>query len=297
MGGPSTRRSRPCSRACASGGSPDRAPPPGPDLPRPRQPGPARTPRPSRRSPPPSAPGGRGSTSGTAYLDHGLPAVRGRRRPGSVRGATSRAIVLVPLLLGNAYHGRVDAPAALRAAVARHPPRPDRVRPRPRRRTRPARCVGTPPRRGRADAAGDRADRRRPRVRGHVRSRGPRGALERLARTWRPPGRPAGRPRRTPSGPGPRVGEAVARPARRRRPRRRGGVLVPGARACSTTAPGHRRAGRRGRTPSPLRWAPRRRSPDLVLHRYDQSAARAGRRRGRLTALRGGGGADPGRPR
>lgn len=52
----------------------------------------------------------------TAYLDHDAPHIGA-----VVAGLGTRPAVVVPLLLGNAYHGRVDVPTALAAALRVHP--------------------------------------------------------------------------------------------------------------------------------------------------------------------------------
>lgn len=117
----------------------------------------------------------------------------------------------VPLLLGNAYHGRVDAPAAFREAVERHP----RVR------VVLAPVLGTDPgllaaldarlAEARAATAPGPAGEPRGVVLASAGTGDPavRATLERLARHRQRPGGPLYRAAYA-SGPGPRVGEAVA---------------------------------------------------------------------------------------
>lgn len=132
-----------------------------------------------------------------AYLDHGVPRVHD-----VIASLGGLPAVAVPLLLGNAFHGRVDVPAALREALARHPRArlglapvlgPDR-----------ALLTALDRRLSEVDAAGGDAV-----VLASAGTSDPaaRAALARLARAWRRGGPPV--TTAFAAGPGPRVGEAV----------------------------------------------------------------------------------------
>ena len=221
----------------------------------------------------------------TAFLDLSKPSLgHGRRQ---ARPRKYEEIVVVPLLLTEAYHAKVDVPAAVAEADARHEQRPGprHLDPRPR---------GLLPRGARrADARGAQG-RPRPRAR---RARAGRRRLQRPAR--QPGGRPAGPALgHPPQAAGDRGVRLRRSPGHRRGgprlpqggpPPHRGRLAVPGARLPARPGQGARARGRCRRRrraaaastrPWPARSSPGTPSARSSWSRSSRPAAPAGARAG-----------------